>query len=720
MTSSLQGVGHYNGTIGGVVSNGNSYEGIGGSSGGGANGLLSGLNSQFEDAGYIIRVLSKVLTQLIDVNQKSNTRQHFVTKFQSSYAPAISIQGYLERINKYAKCSPNCFIVALIYIDRLIEIRNIVLTSLNVHRILITSVLLATKVFDDEFYKNAYYAKLGGVSTAEMNTLEIEFLSLVNFKLSVSLETFEKYQQELQSFMAVSTSPVAISSNLIDGNLEKSLGGLCESGLRIAIPESDDRAATTDPSTISPLRPIDVNFTVPRSLLFNPIVQLSSVTPQVSDNTTSSTSSSVLFNPEDCVYNPPTHSIPWVSSNSSLSSTTLPSISSSALSHDSPRSLVSYPSSDPSPTLPSASSQYPHIYSQQSIFSQTCQKQDSGLHQEMLPSESHLLLHPNGGVGSATSDMDGIYEYPHPRTMMDGYNYPDNTYPLSHPTIQPFPVRTNPYGAISSHPPMESSHQQPYPFKHSNISVSSTLAVPQQKSSSRQRVSTYSQSTSAVVHSQLPQYNTRMYPSYQSRHPQNPSETNGPIHSQHYDVSGNGYNNLPSQQPSFSHAPNYHPNGYGYSSQNSFCLHVNHIHGGNHMQFPGSYPHQQNHFAGGYYYQPAPSPLISGPRFLAPSSTPNSVGDIFGPNGENAPSRQNLAYHTEMGGRHHIPIGHPTYGGSHLYPVGFGAQQYYPDLIASTGPIPPHPFPDMQSLPNNQHLNAYPSATLFYPMALRT
>lgn len=96
------------------------------------------LTGSFEDIGSIIRVLSAVLTQLIDVNQKSNNRSHFVTKFQSSYAPNITIQAYLERINKYAKCSPNCFIVALIYIDRLIEMRNVVLTSLNVHRILIT------------------------------------------------------------------------------------------------------------------------------------------------------------------------------------------------------------------------------------------------------------------------------------------------------------------------------------------------------------------------------------------------------------------------------------------------------------------------------------------------------------------------------------------------------------------------------------------------------
>lgn len=153
------------------------------------------------DATAIIEVLSRVLTQLIDLNRNVTSKQQLITKFQSSYPPTISILAYLERINKYAKCSPNCFIIALIYIDRLIETRNVILSNLNVHRVLITSVMLATKVFDDEFYKNAYYAKLGGVSTQEINSLELEFLSLMNFDFFVTVETFEKYQKELSAFV---------------------------------------------------------------------------------------------------------------------------------------------------------------------------------------------------------------------------------------------------------------------------------------------------------------------------------------------------------------------------------------------------------------------------------------------------------------------------------------------------------------------------------------
>lgn len=104
-------------------------------------------------------------------------------KFQSSYAPEVTIEAYLDRIRRYSRCSDACFVMALVYVDRLIETRGLILTKLNAHRLLITrysshrtctsttnitfpllsslSVMLAAKFHDDLFYNNAYYSKLG-------------------------------------------------------------------------------------------------------------------------------------------------------------------------------------------------------------------------------------------------------------------------------------------------------------------------------------------------------------------------------------------------------------------------------------------------------------------------------------------------------------------------------------------------------------------------------
>ena len=105
----------------------------------------------------------------------------------------------IHRIHKYASCSKECFILALIYIDRLIQRNNFLLTELNVHRVVITAVLLAAKFFDDAYYNNAYYAKVGGVLVSEMNTLEVEFLFRIDFSLRVLPEVYDKYHAELIS-----------------------------------------------------------------------------------------------------------------------------------------------------------------------------------------------------------------------------------------------------------------------------------------------------------------------------------------------------------------------------------------------------------------------------------------------------------------------------------------------------------------------------------------
>jgi len=69
-----------------------------------------------------------------------------------------------------------------------------------VHRVAITSILLAAKFFDDAYYNNSYYAKVGGVLVSEMNRLEVEFLFRINFSLHVSPDLYNKYHAELSAY----------------------------------------------------------------------------------------------------------------------------------------------------------------------------------------------------------------------------------------------------------------------------------------------------------------------------------------------------------------------------------------------------------------------------------------------------------------------------------------------------------------------------------------
>ncbi|KAJ0946378.1 putative cyclin [Helianthus annuus] len=150
----------------------------------------------------VLSLLSSILERSVQMNEtlldKTQTKD-VITVFHGSRAPALSIKEYVDRIFKYSHCSPSCFVVAHVYMDRFIQCGNVNLTSLSVHRLLITSIMLAAKFIDDAFYNNAYYAKVGGVTTAELNRLEMKFLFGLDFRLHVSLRTFGRYCSQLEN-----------------------------------------------------------------------------------------------------------------------------------------------------------------------------------------------------------------------------------------------------------------------------------------------------------------------------------------------------------------------------------------------------------------------------------------------------------------------------------------------------------------------------------------
>ncbi|KAI7726392.1 hypothetical protein M8C21_018852 [Ambrosia artemisiifolia] len=114
-------------------------------------------------------------------NNGSKTR---VRVFDCNETPDMTIQSYLERIFRYTRAGPSVYVVAYVYIDRFRQLLpEFRITSRNVHRLLITTIMVASKYVEDMNFRNAYFARVGGITTEEMNTLELEFLFLMNFKM---------------------------------------------------------------------------------------------------------------------------------------------------------------------------------------------------------------------------------------------------------------------------------------------------------------------------------------------------------------------------------------------------------------------------------------------------------------------------------------------------------------------------------------------------------
>ncbi|KAL5214234.1 hypothetical protein ABZP36_003386 [Zizania latifolia] len=114
-------------------------------------------------------------------------------------APRIGVAQYLERVHRYAGLEPECYVVAYAYVDMAAHRRPAAaVASRNVHRLLLACLLVASKVLDDFHHNNAFFARVGGVSNAEMNKLELELLAVLEFEVSVSHRVYELYRAHLE------------------------------------------------------------------------------------------------------------------------------------------------------------------------------------------------------------------------------------------------------------------------------------------------------------------------------------------------------------------------------------------------------------------------------------------------------------------------------------------------------------------------------------------
>lgn len=65
---------------------------------------------------------------------------------------------------------------------------------------MLTCSVLAIKYNEDDYYSNEFYAKVGGISLSEMNTLEYNCVILLDHNLYVKDEMFFKYQIYLKNY----------------------------------------------------------------------------------------------------------------------------------------------------------------------------------------------------------------------------------------------------------------------------------------------------------------------------------------------------------------------------------------------------------------------------------------------------------------------------------------------------------------------------------------
>jgi hypothetical protein len=158
---------------------------------------------------HVIEIVADILEEIVKDNEKNNENElnrsdsnesAIISVFTSNKTPQISIKKYLTRIMKYSKPETSTVIICLIYIDKICENSSLQLSIYNIHRIILSCMILALKYNEDDYYSNKYYAKVGGISLKELNELEYNIMVLLQFNFFIDDITYEKYQAQLNDF----------------------------------------------------------------------------------------------------------------------------------------------------------------------------------------------------------------------------------------------------------------------------------------------------------------------------------------------------------------------------------------------------------------------------------------------------------------------------------------------------------------------------------------
>lgn len=112
---------------------------------------------------------------------------------------ATAFKDFVLRLSGDMCCSPECFVLASVYLERLLQKNSHLLVTLrNIQRLYFTALVLAAKMQDDITYRNAYYATVAGddvIASVQMfNVLERQLLLGLNYNLYVVADGFAASQ----------------------------------------------------------------------------------------------------------------------------------------------------------------------------------------------------------------------------------------------------------------------------------------------------------------------------------------------------------------------------------------------------------------------------------------------------------------------------------------------------------------------------------------------
>merc|ERR1719334_1611993 len=110
-------------------------------------------------------------------------------------------------ITRSACAGPNSLVLALLYLDRLRKRNPDYLTSISSADLFLVSMMVASKFLHDDGEEdevfNDEWAQSGGMDTKDINNLEIDFLSAIDWRIFVGPDEFSQAVEKVETKVAM-------------------------------------------------------------------------------------------------------------------------------------------------------------------------------------------------------------------------------------------------------------------------------------------------------------------------------------------------------------------------------------------------------------------------------------------------------------------------------------------------------------------------------------
>ena len=153
---------------------------------------------------FVSMVTSWLHRAIADNDIDGDRNVHDITYFHGCSPPKIKIQEYLHRLLQYTQHQNEVLVGALVYLRRVYQKHpKIGFVPETIHRLILTSFVVSAKMHEDYNMKLGHYAKIGGVSIFELKRLELCLLHLLDFRLFVTIESYNNTIALLTKTMSI-------------------------------------------------------------------------------------------------------------------------------------------------------------------------------------------------------------------------------------------------------------------------------------------------------------------------------------------------------------------------------------------------------------------------------------------------------------------------------------------------------------------------------------